>query len=506
MWKSDEGNNISYWQASAEGLQNDSLAESIETDVCIIGGGISGLTTAYLLTKAGKNVIVVDDGTIGGGETARTTAHLSNALDDRIYRIVDWHGEEKARLAVESHAQAIDEIERIVRTENIECDFTRLDGFLIDAGEESDDDLEKELDAAHALGFSQIEFVERAPVEHFDTGKCLKFPNQGEFHILKYLSGLAKAIEAGGGKLFSDTRALEWKGEDAPEVKISGGKTIRARSIVLATNYSIMSKMFAKLPAYRTYVVGVRVPKNSVEKCLIWDTADPYHYVRTQTEDDHDVLIVGGEDHRTGQENDGDERFQKLYKWTKERFPQAEEVLYQWSGQFFETHDGLAFIGRFSASEPNVYLITGDSGMGMTHGTIGGMLVSDLILEKENPLTEVYEPTRLATQSITEAVPEILSSTAPYVDWITGGDVSSVDEIKNGEGAIIRDGLKKIAAYRDENGKLYKRSAVCTHMGCIVRFNSTEKTWDCPCHGSRFGIDGHAVNTPAILPLHEAEE
>ena len=144
--------------------------------------------------------------------------------------------------------------------------------------------------------------------------------------------------------------------------------------------------------------------------------------------------------------------------------------------------------------------------MGMTHGTIGGMLVSDLILGRENPWAEVYDPSRLATQSIVEAVPEIIKSTVPYVDWATGGDVSSVDEIKNGEGAIIRDGTSKIAAYRDENGKLFKRSAVCTHMGCIVRFNSMEKTWDCPCHGSRFGVEGHPINTPAITPLAPVEE
>jgi Rieske Fe-S protein len=352
----------------------------------------------------------------------------------------------------------------------------------------------------------QIEWAERAPIKDFDTGKCLKYPNQGQFHILKYLAALAKSIEKNGGQLFSNTRATEWKGEDAPHVKTANGQTIRAKSIVLATNYPIMSKMFAKLPAYRTYAIGVRVPKNSVEKCLIWDTADPYIYVRTQAEDDHDVLIVGGEDHRTGQEDDADARFGRLRQWTEKRFPFAEETLYQWSGQFAETHDGLAFIGRFSEASRQVYLITGDSGQGMTHGTIGGMLVSDLILERENPWVEVFEPSRLATQSIKEAVTETISSTLPFVDWLTGGDVSSVDEIKKGEGAIIRQGLSKIAAYRDENGKLYQRSAVCTHMGCIVRFNSLEKTWDCPCHGSRFAIDGHPINAPAISPLEEIEE
>lgn len=505
MLKSDEGKTVSYWEASENLIEKSALGESIETDICIIGGGISGLTTAYLLTKAGRNVVVLDDGVIGGGETSRTTAHLSNALDDRIYRVEDWHGEEKARLAVEAHTRAIDEIERIVGEENIDCDFLRVDGFLIEA-DDGEDDLQKELEAAHRAGFTGVEFVERAPIKDFDTGRALRFPNQGQFHILKYLAGLAKAIEAGGGKLYSNTRAVEWKGAGKPEVKTASGQTIRARSVVLATNYPIMSKMFAKLPAYRTYAVGVRLPKNSVERCLIWDTADPYIYVRTQPEENHDVLIVGGEDHRTGQEDDGEARFTKLYQWTQKRFPTADEILYKWSGQFLETHDGLAFIGRFSGSEPNVYLITGDSGMGMTHGTIGGMLVSDLILGRENAWAEVFEPSRLATQSITEAVPEIISSTAPYVDWITGGDLSSVDEIKPGMGAIISHGTTKIAAYRDENGKLYQRSAVCVHLGCLVRFNSLEKTWDCPCHGSRYGIDGHPINTPALKPLEEIKE
>ena len=505
MWKSDEGKNVSYWQATEEDFSASPLTGSTDTDVCVIGGGIAGLTTAYLLGRAGKKVVVIDDGPIGGGETARTTAHLTYAIDDRLYRIAKWHGDDKARLALESHAAAIDEIERIVSMEQIDCDYSRLDGYLFEA-EESDDDLDKELETAHRLGFDQIELVDKAAVKDFDTGPALRFPDQGQFHILKYLSGLASAIERNGGHLFSNTRAVEWKGEDSPHVKTSDGRTVSAKSIVLATNYPIMSKMFARLPAYRTYAIGVRVPKGSVEKVLLWDTGDPYHYIRIQEESDHDVLIVGGEDHRTGQENDGDVRFQNLWKWTATRFPSAEKTIYQWSGQCFETHDGLAFIGKFSGDEPNVYLITGDSGMGMTHGTIGGMLVSDLILGRDNPWAEVYDPSRIATQSVIEAVPELIKSTTPYVDWITGGDVSSVDEIKNGKGAILRDGTSKIAVYRDEDGMLHKRSAVCTHMGCIVRFNSAETTWDCPCHGSRFGVDGHVINTPAMSPLEPVKE
>ena len=499
MKKSDEGKTVSYWEATESLIQRDKKTVDGGANVCVVGGGIAGLTTAYLLTMAGKQVTVIDDGLIGGGETCRTTAHLSNAIDDRIYRIEKWHGKEHARVAVESHTRAIDEIERIVKHEKIECDFRRLDGFLIEA-EESEDDLAEELAAAHRCGLADVEWADRAPIDT-DTGRCLRFPRQGQFHILKYLHGVAAAIEREGGTLVSHVRVTDWKGGERPEITTGDGKKIRSDRLVLATNYPLMSKMFAELPAYRTYALGLNIPKGSVEPLLMWDTGDPYKYVRTQPDGGKDLLIVGGEDHRTAQADDAGERFDRIEAWTRKRFEMAGEVLYRWSGQFMETHDGLAFLGQYSGDEPNVFIITGDSGMGMTHGTIGGMIINDLISGRENAWAKVYDPSRLATQSIMEAVPEIVASTVPYKDWVTPGDVSSVREIKKGEGAVIRDGTSKIAVYRDEEGELHKRSAVCTHMGCIVRFNSLEKTWDCPCHGSRFSTDGDVINTPAMSPL-----
>ena len=500
MRKSDEGATTSFWEATEQLRKPSSLNSDLETDVCVIGAGIAGLTTAYLLAREGRNVTVVDDGLIGAGETCRTTAHLSNAIDDRIYRIEKWHGEDKAKLAVGAHTAAIDQIEQNVRDEKIDCDFTRLDGYLFEA-EDGEDDLEEELEATRKCGPAGVAFVDRAPVHGFESGRCLRFPNQGQFHILKYLGGLCDAIGRMNGSLFSHTHVVEWSGGASPKVSTANGQTISAKQIVLATNYPLMSKMFAKLPAYRTYAIGVPLTEPLTEPVLMWDTADPYHYIRTQNENGRQILIVGGEDHRTGQENDGEVRFQRLYSWTKRRFSQAGELEYKWSGQCFETHDGLAFLGQYSESEPNVFLITGDSGMGMTHCTIGAMLVADLAAGRENPLAEVFDPSRIATQSITEAVPEVVASTVPYKEWVTGGDIKSVSDLKNGEGGILRDGLSKYAVYRDEDGNLIKRSAVCTHMGCIVQFNSTEKTWDCPCHGSRFSVDGEVINSPAISPL-----
>jgi glycine/D-amino acid oxidase-like deaminating enzyme/nitrite reductase/ring-hydroxylating ferredoxin subunit len=507
MRKSDAGSSVSVWEASEDLMERQTgLANRTEKyDVCVVGAGIAGLTAAYLLSSVGQKVIVIDDGLIGGGETSRTTAHLSNALDDRIYRIEEWHGAKKAKLAVESHTRAIDQIEDIINTEKIDCDFSRLDGYLIDS-EKGTDDLEKEFESVRRCGPEGVEWVDNVPIEDFETGRCLRFPRQGQFHILKYLHGLVTAIESSGGVLVSHKHVVNWEGGDRPQIKTADGVILSASSIVLATNYPLMSKMFAELPAYRTYAIAVEVPKDSINKMLIWDTEDPYHYVRVQEAADVDLLIVGGEDHRTGQENDGDERFAELNRWAEKRFPNSGAVKFQWSGQFLETHDGLGFLGRFSESEPNVYLITGDSGMGMTHGTIGAMIVADQILGRKNPWTEVYDPSRIATQSIKQAVPEIIDSTVPYADWIKPGDISSEADLKKGEGAVMRDGVSRIAVYRDEDGNLHRRSAKCTHLGCVVRFNSFEKTWDCPCHGSRFSINGDPINSPAITPLAGVEQ
>src|SRR5436190_2940571 len=296
MPKSDEGRTVSYWEASEDLIRRDKKNINGEADVAIVGGGIAGLSTAYLLAKGGKAVTVIDDGLIGGGETCRTTAHLSNAIDDRIYRIEKWHGEEKARLAVESHTAAIDQIEQIVNDEKIDCDLRRLDGFLIES-ENGEDDLKDELAAARRCGLD-VEWAERARVDGFDTGRCLRFPRQGQFHILKYLQGLARAIERDGGTLISHTKVTEWKGGERPVITTADGTNIAADKIVLATNYPLMSKMFAELPAYRTYASGLSLPRGAFEPpALIWDTGDPYIYVRTQPDGDNDLLVVGGEDH-----------------------------------------------------------------------------------------------------------------------------------------------------------------------------------------------------------------
>lgn len=350
--------------------------------------------------------------------------------------------------------------------------------------------------------------VERAPLS-FDTGKCLRFPRQGQFHPLKYLAGLARALVRQGGRIFTGTHVTAMAGGDSARVEADSGYTVNTSNIVVATNTPInnLVTIHTKQASYTTYVIGARIPPGSVTGALYWDTADPYHYVRLHSVGDHDLLIVGGEDHKTGQADDGAARLTRLEVWARERFPAISGIEYRWSGQVMEPVDGVAFIGRNPADSQNVYIATGDSGMGMTHGTIAGMLITDLIAGRRNPWVDLYDPSRKSLLALGQFVQENINVTAQYLgDYLSGGDVASVDEIVPDGGAVIQRGLKKIAVYRDMQGVLSQRSAMCTHLGCIVSWNSLEKTWDCPCHGSRYDRYGGIINGPANSDLSPVEE
>ena len=499
------GATTSVWMASVDIRPRPALPNGLSADVCVVGAGIAGLTTAYLLVNEGLSVVVIDDGKIADGETARTTAHLVNALDDRYYELESLHGEKGARLAAESHTAAIDRIEAIVAKEGIDCEFERVDGYLFVPPGETTDVLDKELEATHRAGLAGVERVARAPLTDFDTGPALRFPRQAQFHPLKYLDALARTIEEKGGRIFNFTHAEGFTDGSPCEVKTDRGR-ISAGAIVVATNTPVNDwvAIHTKQAAYRTFVIGLRIAKGSVTKALYWDTPDPYHYVRLQSMGSDDVLIVGGEDHKTGQADDAAERFKRLESWTRERFPSAKDIEFSWSGQVIEPVDGLAFIGR-NPGDKNIYVVTGDSGNGMTHGTIAGILLTDLIQGRKNAWETLYDPSRVSLRAAPEFAKENLNVAAQYRDYVTGGDVEAVREIAPCTGAVLREGLKKVAVYRDSNGELHKLSAVCPHLGCIVEWNSTEKTWDCPCHGSRFDPDGKVVNGPAISGLASSD-
>ena len=505
----------SLWIDTAHAPSTSPLDRDAAADVCIVGAGISGLTTAHLLARDGLSVVVIDAGRVGNGQTAVTTAHLSSVIDDTFKEMLRLHGPDGARLAHESHASAVDAIEGICHHEHLDCRFERVDGYLFLGGKDKESTLDDELEAARAAG-AKVHRLPQAHVNGFTSGPCLRFPDQAQFHPLKYLSGLAMAIQRRRGHIYTDTQAVDVVGGDAACVKTAAGHVVRAKSIVIATNspFNDLVAIHTKQAPYHTYAIGARVPQGAITPALYWDTEDPYHYIRIHRSSNRelggdndepvDILIVGGEDHKAGQAQDADARFARLEKWMRERFAASGEVEYRWSGQVMETVDGLGYIGRNPLDADNVYVITGDSGMGMTHGTIGGMLISDLIQERENPWTELYDPARVRTGATVEWVKENLNVALQYKDWLTRGDVGSIDQITPNNGAIVVESGRKIAVYRDERGTVHRRSAVCPHLGCIVAWNPSASTWDCPCHGSRFDKFGAVFNGPSAKDLDPA--
>ncbi len=285
----------------------------------------------------------------------------------------------------------------------------------------------------------------------------------------------------------------------------SDGRAVRADYAVVATNAPISDRfaIHTKQAPYRTYAMAFELPSGALPDALYWDTLDPYHYVRLQPgEDGLDILIVGGEDHRSGEANDADRRFVALEDWMRRLLPPLGKELRRWSGQVLEPVDGVAFIGRDPGSE-RVFVATGDSGQGMTHGALAGLIIKDLILTGANRWTETYDPARKPISAIGEYLSENLAAPKNFAEYVTPGEINSWDQLKPGEGAIVRSGLSKVAAFRNEDGKLFLRSAVCSHLGCLVHWNAFERCWDCPCHGSQFAPDGEALNGPAFAPLQE---
>ena len=495
----------SVWQATANVPLCTPLQEDLHVQVCVVGAGIAGLSTAYLLAKAGKSVAVIDDGPIAGGMTQMTSAHLTHMMDDRYFELERLHGGIGARLAAESHTAAIERIEAIVREERIGCDFARVDGYLFLAEGDQPETLDKELAAAHRAGLHAVKSVPEGPFG-FKTGPCLLVPDQAQFHPLKYLAGLTQALHRNGGRVFTGSHADAIEG-GTPALVHVGPRIVTADAVVVATNTPINDRVaiHTKQAPYMTYVIGARVTRGSVPAVLAWDTGDPYHYMRVTAAGADDILIVGGEDHKSGQADDTHERHARLEAWTRARFPMAGEVAFRWGGQVMETVDYLSFTGRNPMDKDNVFIHTGDSGMGLTHGTIAGMLLCDLVLGRRNPWAELYDPARKTVGAAREYTSENLNVARQYADWLTGGDVKSVDEIPRDHGAVMRRGLHKIAVYRDAQGMLHERSAACPHLGCVVQWNRAEKTWDCPCHGSRFDCRGKVISGPANRDLASTE-
>jgi glycine/D-amino acid oxidase-like deaminating enzyme/nitrite reductase/ring-hydroxylating ferredoxin subunit len=498
----------SLWMDTTVAPEAPSLNGDRTCDTVIIGTGIAGISTAYELATNGQKVILIDRGKIAGGITARTTAHLAPLCDDLTSEMIKLRGEDLSKAFYESQADAIDRIEEIHKKENIACDFRRLDGYLFQALNTDSQIIDDELDAVRKVG-APVHRIVGVALERCQAQHALKYPRQATFHPLKYLGGLAEKILKYDGELFANTTVTEVsENEDGTvTVKCEGG-TIRANAAVVATN-SPISDLFAlhtKMAPYRSYAMAFEIAAGALPDALYWDTLDPYHYVRVQPGDKQkDQVIVGGEDHKSGEADNAPERFEALEAWARNLIPKLGPETHRWSGQLLDTIDYAAFIGRNPGNQ-NIYVHTGDSGQGITHGVVGSLLNSALILGSEARWAEVYDPGRKTPRAVGNFLRENLTAVKNFAEYLAPGELASFDELKPGRGAIIRQGLSKVAAYRDKSGKLYLRSAACTHIGCHLHWNSFETCWDCPCHGSQFAADGTPLNAPAVTPLAVVED
>jgi glycine/D-amino acid oxidase-like deaminating enzyme/nitrite reductase/ring-hydroxylating ferredoxin subunit len=504
---SDERTRSLWMTQEAVAPEAHTLAEDLTCDVVIVGAGIAGLSVAYELSQVGKSVVVLDRGAIAGGVTSRTTAHLAPVCDDGVAELTKIRGEEMAAKFQASQAAAVDRIEAIIKKHNIACDFRRLDAYLFPApGMSFKDAREKQDEEYKALRAARVE-VEKAkgiPLVGFEDAPVLRYARQATFHPLKYLNGLVAEIEAQGGRLFADSPVMEVEERKSDvRVKLEGGMAVTAGHAVFATNSPINDRvvLHSKMAPYRTYAMAFTLPRGALADALYWDMADPYHYIRLQPGPaSTEYLIVGGKDHKSGEANDGAIRFEALAAWIGERVPKIGKEVARWSGQVMDTIDYCGFIG-FNPGNKRVLVATGDSGQGMTHGALAGILLKNLVIYGAGEWSDVYEPSRTPASATLNFVRENVTAIKNFAEHLMPGELNSAHQLTPGEGGIVRQGMKKLAVSRDADGHLHVCSAVCTHLGCHVHWNSTEQCWDCPCHGSQFDRDGAVLAGPAIAPL-----
>lgn len=497
-----------YWMQSAALPAFPALDRSLTVDVVIVGGGVTGLTAAYLLTKAGRTVAVLERDRCGRIDTGHTTAHLTMVTDLGLGALVSAFGRDHAQAVWDAGLAAIAQIDEIVRSERLACGFTWVPGYLhapIDARDDESAALRDEADLARALGFD-ASFVGDVPVVH---APGVRYEHQARIHPLAYLSGLARAVIAGGGRIFEHSAAEEFSEE--PLTVTSGRHTLSCQHVVIATHTPLVGNaglvratlLQTKLALYSSYVVAAPVAAGVVPDALFWDTGDPYSYLRIDDTGGEPFVIYGGQDHKTGQIEDEHACYDRLAASLKQIVPVVEPA-YRWSGQVIETADGLPLIGEIS---PHQFSATGFAGNGMTFGTLSGMMACDHVLGRSNPWTGVFDIGRTRIRGgLWDYIKE--NSDYPYYlirDRFAGTDTRFLRDVPRGEGRVLDLDGQRVAAFRQSDGATILRSAICPHMGCVVGWNEAERTWDCPCHGSRFRPTGEVMSGPAESPLAEFE-
>lgn len=491
--------NPSLWVATTEPGVFPTLSGDDRADVVIVGAGITGLSTARLLVEHGASVIVIDAGSICAGATGYTTAKITS-LHGLTYReLADRFDEDRARLYGEANEAAIAEIARLVDADRIDCSFDRRAHIVYTTDPSRAESVTAEAELAARLGLpASASTLTELP---FEVAAAIRFDSQAQFHPRAYCLGLAAAITEAGGRIFAHTRARHIDGDE--RVVVTDHGELRGDAVVVATHLPIkeMGAYFARTEPWRSYALAVTVDGDRPTDMYI--SADsPTRSLRTAG----DHLIVGGEGHKVGDAHDTTEHYRNLEAWARQHF-NVTGVDYRWSAQDWAAADRVPYIGRMAGHDDGAYVATAFRKWGMTHGTIAAMIIRDLIAGRDNAWLEVYDATRIAPkQSLKGAIAENVDALKHFIgDRIGTGDRDTVDDLRPGDGAVVHVDRNAVAAFRDDDGTVQAVSAVCTHLGCLVSFNPAERSWDCPCHGSRFATDGSVIEGPAVDDLAARE-
>lgn len=493
------GKQISYWIDSTPTANFPPLNNNLSVDVAIVGGGIAGITAATLLKRAGKTVAVIESQQISTGVSGHTTAKVTS-LHQLIYAdLIKNHGEEKAHIYAQSNQAALEFVAKTVTEEQIDCDFSRQSAYTFAETEDNIKDIEKEVEAALKLGLPAT-FVRETSLP-FPIAGAIKFDNQAQFHSRKYLLHLIKQIPGDGSYVFENTRVQKVEENNLCQVMTDKG-IIQAQDVIVATNIPITDEglFFAKTYPKRSYIIGARIADHKAPLGMYIGSGEKYYSIRTTPDKDGLLLLVGGGGHKVGTVENTEEKYLDLENYARSRFD-IESIDYRWSTQDFISFDKIPYVGKLTPLSKHTFVATGFSLWGMTQGTLSGMILADKILGIENPAADLYDATRATPFLSAEGIKQNLEVGAHWVGDRLKGLSKSLQDVALGEGKLVTVDGDKVAAYRDETGEIHAVSAVCTHLGCVVAWNSAEKSWDCPCHGSRFSCNGEVLHGPTVKDL-----
>jgi glycine/D-amino acid oxidase-like deaminating enzyme/nitrite reductase/ring-hydroxylating ferredoxin subunit len=489
---------LSYWEKSADRRSYSSLRLGFHCDVAVVGGGIVGVTAALRLAEQGASVCLLEARRIGAGATGYTTAKVTSLHGLTYGKLESSFGPEAARQYGEANQAGLSAIAQMVEDFSIECDFRRKKNFTYTESESNRSSIEAEVRAAERAGLPAAQAaVDELP---YRVAAAVGFADQAEFHPLNYLQALASAAADAGCRIYERTRVVSVDQGDPCELRTDGGQVVRADRVIVATHLPILDRglFFTRSHPERSYILLARL-RGDVPQGMYLSDESPSHSLRSVATAEGELLMVGGESHKAGQ-SDATERYAALERWAREHFD-VESIEHRWATQDHMPADGLPFVGRLWPFSDRLLTATGFRKWGIAMGTAAADMLSDLIAGRQSPWAETFTPMRLHPKAGGLSFLKENANVGAhfFADRITNRE--SAEEISPGEARVVGSGLEQRAVYRDDSGELHTLSARCTHLGCIVGFNAAERTWDCPCHGSRFAATGEVIEGPAVHGL-----